>query len=281
MSGVPNADQIESWNGGSGREWAEDPDRRDAVLAPIADALLAVARLAPGEQVLDIGCGCAATTLDAARRVAPSGAVLGVDVSAPMLDVARCRAREQGVANAAFERADAQTFVLPTARFDAATSRFGTMFFADPAAAFGNIAASLRVGGRLCLATWQPLAANEWLTTPGAVLLQYGTLPQITDGPGMFAQSDPAALATMLTGAGFEAVDAAPVTVTLPLGSDPVEAANYLAATGPGRAILDTVEDAARPAAIAAVRSMLAGFTSRDGVRMDAAIWVTTAVRAG
>ena len=74
--------------------------------------------------------------------------------------------------------------------FDAAISRFGTMFFADPTAAFVNIARGLRPSGRLCVATWQPLIANEWLTIPGAALSRYGTIPETeASGPGMFAQS--------------------------------------------------------------------------------------------
>jgi SAM-dependent methyltransferase len=277
MTGLPNADEIAAWNGESGRQWTADPDRRDALLAPVGEALLAAARLTPGEQVLDIGCGCGATTLDAARRVAPAGATQGLDVSAPMLDVARDRARRQGVGNAVFERADVQTCAMPVGRFDAAISRFGTMFFDDQGAAFANVVSSLRTGGRLCIATWQPLAANEWLTLPGATLLQYGDPPEATDGPGMFAQSDPAALAATLTGAGFQGVEVTPLEVKLRLGSDPAEAADYVASSGPGRAVLDTVADDVRPAAVAAVRAALAEVATPDGVHLGAAIWLTTA----
>jgi SAM-dependent methyltransferase len=277
MTGLPNADQIEAWNGDSGRSWATDPDRRDALLAPVGDALLAAVRLSAAEQVLDIGCGCGATTLEAARRVAPSGAAHGIDISTPMLDVARDRARRQGVTNADFERADAQTQALPVNRFDAAISRFGTMFFDDPVAAFANIASSISAGGRLCIATWQPLAANEWLTLPGAILQQYGDLPEAAGGTGMFAQSDPAALTTTLTDAGFEAVEVAPREVGLRLGSDPAEAADYLVTTGPGRAVLDAVDDEVRPVAVAAVRAAMDEVAIPDGVHLGAAIWLTTA----
>ena len=196
-----------------------------------------------------------------------------------MLDVARRRAREGGVANVRFEQADAQTHALPAGAFGVAISRFGTMFFADPVAAFINVAGALRPGARLCLATWQPLVANDWLTVPGAVLLRYGTPPEATGGPGMFAQSDPAALAATLTTAGFDAVDATPVTVTLTLGAGPAEAAEYLAASGPGRALLDTVAADVRPVAIDAVRAALAEHAGPGGVQLGAAIWVTTAVR--
>lgn len=279
MTGMVNAGQYAAWNGDSGRRWATDPDRRDKVLAPVADALRAAAGITPGEAVLDVGCGCGATTLAAASAAAPGGSALGIDLSGPMLEVARRRARQGSVANVRFEQADAQTHALPAGAFGVAISRFGTMFFADPVAAFINVAGALRPGARLCLATWQSLAANDWLTMPRAVLLRYGTPPEVTGGPGMFAQSDPAALAATLTTAGFDAVDPAPVTVTLTLGAGPAEAAEYLTASGPGRAVLDTIAADARPAAIGAVRATLAEHTGPGGVRLGAAIWVTTAVR--
>lgn len=280
MTGIVNADQYAAWNGDIGRRWAEDPDRRDKVLAPVADSLLTAAGLAPGDAVLDIGCGCGATTLAAARAAGPTGSALGIDLSEPMLEVARRRAHERAVANVRLEQADAQTHALAWAAFDVAISRFGTMFFADQVAAFTNIAGALRPGARLCLATWQPLAANDWLTIPGAMLLRYGTLPEAADGPGMFAQSDPAALTAMLTTAGFDAVHSKPVTVTLTIGANPAEAAEYLAASGPGRAMLDTIADDVRPAAIGAVRAALAEHAGPGGVRLDAAIWLTTATRS-
>ncbi|MEP7023273.1 MAG: class I SAM-dependent methyltransferase [Actinomycetota bacterium] len=281
MNAIVNAEQHADWNGDSGRRWASDPDRRDKVLAPVADALLSAARVCSGETILDIGCGCGATALAAAQAAGPAGSVLGIDLSGPMLGVARRRARERAVTNLRFEHADAQTYVLPAACFDAAISRFGTMFFADPVAAFRNIAGGLRPGARLCLATWQPLAANDWLTVPGAALMRYGTPPEASGSPGMFAQSDPAALAAMLTTAGFDAIDLAPVTVPLTLGADPAEAAQYLAASGPGRAALDAIAAAVRPMALDAVRTALAERAGPGGVQLNAAIWLTTATRRG
>ncbi|MGH3397719.1 MAG: class I SAM-dependent methyltransferase [Streptosporangiaceae bacterium] len=279
MTGTANASQFADWNGDSGRRWAENSDRRDAVLAPVADALLTAASISPGNAVIDIGCGCGATTLAAAQAAGPAGTVLGIDLSGPMLSVARRRAREQATANVRFEQADAQTHALPAAAFDAAISRFGTMFFTDPEAALANVAGALRPGARLCLATWQPLAANDWLTVPGAVLLRYAAPPETTDGPGMFAQSDPVALTATLTNAGFDAVRATPVTVTMTLGADAAEAAQYLAASGPGRAVLDTIAANVRPAALDELRTALAEHAGPGGVRLDAAVWVTTATR--
>jgi 2-polyprenyl-3-methyl-5-hydroxy-6-metoxy-1,4-benzoquinol methylase len=121
---IANAEQYDAWNGDSGRRWIADPDRRDRVIAPVAGALFDAARLAPGERVLDVGCGCGATTLAAARAIAPGGDVVGIDLSGPMLAVARRRAETDAVANAAFLQADAQTHAVDDAGFDVAISRF-------------------------------------------------------------------------------------------------------------------------------------------------------------
>jgi len=280
MTQVANTDQYEWWNGDAGERWARDADRRDLRMAPIADALLATARIRSGDAVLDIGCGCGATTLRAANAAGHAGSAVGIDLSEPMLAVARRRARQQGVANVRFTRADAQIHELRAAH-DIAISRFGTMFFSDPAAAFANIARSTREGSRLCLATWQPLAANDWLTIPGEALLRYAAPPEPTTGPGMFSQSDPAALAATLSAAGYERIQSDPVIVNLIFGVDAAEAADTLTASGPSRALLETIAESDRSAALDALTSTLAEHQGPDGVRLAVAIWITTATRSG
>jgi ubiquinone/menaquinone biosynthesis C-methylase UbiE len=278
MTETANRDQLEAWNGDSGRRWVADADRRDAILAPIADLLSHHAAIAPGESVLDIGCGCGATAIAAATATGNGGAVTGLDLSAPMLDRARHRVAEAGLRHLRFVQGDAQTQRIGET-FDVATSRFGTMFFADPTAAFTNIGRHLRPGGRLCIATWQPLAANEWLVVPGAALLTYGILPAATspDSPGMFAQSEPDTIRTVLADAGFTNINPDPQTLTLRFGSTIEEAVAYLADSGPGRAVLDTIPDNQRDTALDAVRTVLAGHADELGVHLDAAIWITTA----
>jgi SAM-dependent methyltransferase len=282
MIDAANTDQYLSWNGDSGHRWVDDADRRDRVMSPIGDALLAAALLTRGETVLDIGCGCGATTLAAATAVGASGTVTGIDLSEPMLDVARQRVVATGRDNVSFVQGDAQIHDLDAPKFDIAISRFGTMFFADAVAAFTNIAAAVVPRGRLCLVTWQPLIANDWLTVPGAALLSYGSLPDVAGdtGPGMFAQSDPDLVRPALAAAGYGDIALRPVVVTLTLGADPGEAAEYLADTGPGRAMLATVPDRDKPAALAAVRAAVAEHSDHDGVRLDAGIWIVTAVRS-
>jgi hypothetical protein len=277
VTNIANTDEYEAWNGDSGRRWVGDADRRDRILAPVADALLAAADLIPGEAVLDIGCGCGATTLAAAQAVGPAGVVRGIDLSKPMLDVARRRAEASGLSNITLLQGDAQAHRFAD-RSDAAISRFGTMFFAHQAAALANIRRGLRPGGRLCLATWQPLEANDWLTIPGAALLRYGNLPDAqAGGRGMFAQSDAGSVATTLHSAGYADPQFQPVTLSLTLGVDPDDAVDYLAGTGPGRAAFDAVPDDQRPAALDAVRATLADHSGPDGVRLGAAIWIIAA----
>jgi len=271
-----NADQRAAWNGESGERWVATADRRDAVLAPVGEALIETAAIAPGERVLDIGCGCGATTLAAARDAGPTGHVLGVDLSAPMLALAAQRAETTPTAD--LLQADAQTFHLRE-RFDVAVSRFGTMFFDDPTAAFTNIARHLTAGGRLCIATWQPLQANEWLVVPGAALLRYGSLPgeASANGPGMFAQSDPAVIEGVLREAGFREITTVARTVALRLGATTDDAIDHLTDSGPGRAVLETVPAEDHADALAAVGDALRPHHHpNEGVILDAGILLTT-----
>jgi SAM-dependent methyltransferase len=270
-----NQEQFDAWNGDSGQRWVADADRRDRVLQPVADALLEAANLRRGETVLDIGCGCGITTLAAANAVAP-GVATGIDVSAPMLDVARRRA--SAVETAVFVQADAQTYRFEPATVDVAISRFGTMFFDDPVAAFSNMRRALRADGRLCIATWQPLAANDWLTIPGSALLRYGSLPDAGENaPGMFAQSEPAVVQTTLRAAGWQHVGLESITLTLRLGADAAEATQHLADSGPGRAVLDTIAEGDRARAIDAVVDTLTAYEGHDGVRLGGAIYLVRA----
>src|SRR5680860_108080 len=259
---------------------AADPDALDRVMEPVADALFTATGLAPGEAAIDLGCGCGATTLRAAEAVAPDGSVYGIDVTEPMLDIARRRLDASGLTNVTLVQGDAQAHSFPST-FDVAISRFGTMFFDDPVAAFANIGRGLRAGGRVCFATWQPLEANDWLAVPGAALLRWITIPDFSEGgPGMFAQSDADTITAVLQKAGYTGIELDPVRVTLPLGPEPADAAERLADTGVGRAALEAVAEADRPAALAAVRAALAGHADSQGaVRLGAAIWIIRAVR--
>ncbi len=276
-----NPSQFEAWNGDNGHRWVASADQRDRVLAPVAEALFAVTAPTPGMCVLDIGCGCGATTLMAALEVGKAGSVFGIDLSQPMLDLARQRATTVGASNSTFVSGDAQTHGFKAGSVDLVISRFGTMFFSDPDAALINIGKAIRPGGRLCLATWQPLTANEWLTVPGAALLRHTDVPAgISNEPGMFAQSDPDVITATFSAAGLVNITIEANKVTLTLGQTVDEAVEYLADSGPGRILLETIpEGPARDAALADVRDALEDHQYPSGVRLDAGIWLITATR--
>src|ERR1700722_16858165 len=189
----PNAAQIAYWNETAGPSWVAMQDDLDRELRELG--LAAMAALAPRaeERLIDIGCGCGATTLELARRVGPGGGVLGVDISAPMLGVARERAAAEGLAQAGF---------LPV---DGAFSRFGVMFFEDPVAAFANIRAAVSPRGRLAFVCWRALAENPWMTVPMAAILPLLPAPppaQTPGAPGPFAFADRDRLFAILRDAG-------------------------------------------------------------------------------
>ena len=281
MTDIANPSQFEAWNGDSGHRWVARADERDRVLAPVADTLLAAAAPAPGTRVLDVGCGCGGTTLRTAAQVGATGRATGIDLSGPMLDVARRRAAAAAAVNTTFLHADAQTHGFEPRSIDLVISRFGTMFFSDPDAAFANIATSLASAGGLCFATWQPLADNEWLAIPGAALSAHADLPESADGPGMFAQSDPSVVTAMLGAVGFGDITINPLHVTFTLGRTIDEAVDYLADTGPARVLLETIAAGpARDAALTDVRDALADHHDRSGVRLGGAIWLITATGA-
>jgi ubiquinone/menaquinone biosynthesis C-methylase UbiE len=279
VTSTANPQQYEDWNGEQGRRWTTNADERDVVLAPFADALLERAAVAPGEHVLDVGCGCGATTITAAQSAGPGGAATGVDLSETMLGVARDRCRVAGCENVTFVQADAQVDALG-GPFDAAISRFGTMFFSDPVAAFTNAARHLQPDGRLCIATWQPLVANEWLIVPGAALLDFGTMPEGNEPgmPGMFAQSDDETIERVLGRAGFADVTVTPMTLPMTLARTVDDAVAYLASSGPGRAILQTIPADRHGEALAAVgEALVAHHEPGTGVVLDGAVLITTA----
>lgn len=282
MTTSANASQSDDWNGESGLRWVANADRRDAVLAPVAAARFDIAAPSPESSVIDIGCGCGcgATTLRASALVGATGTTTGVELSDPMLGVARERAAAAG-SRVVFLRADAQTHDFVPASADLVISRFGTMFFSDARAAFTNIGRALRPGGRLCIATWQPFAANDWLSIPSAVLLRHTEAPTTgPDRPGMFTQSDPVVVTDMLEAARFGDISIRPTEVTFTLGASAEAAAGYLADTGPGRLLLESIADGpGRDAALADIRVALADHRTDEGIQLDGGILLVTAGR--
>jgi len=277
----PNAQQIEYWNEQAGPKWISENARLDAMLAPLGLAALERAQPRSGERVLDIGCGVGQTSLQLAARVGPTGSVLGVDISAPMLARARERAAAEKLPNLRFEIADAQTAALTPGSVDLVFSRFGVMFFADPEAAFTNIGRALRPGGRLTFVCWQALGLNPWMRDMVAAIAKHVQLPAppAPDAPGPFAFADAARVRGILERAGFRNVKHEPVTGELSLGGTLDEALSFAIEIGPAGTALRDAPESQRPPAIAAVRDALSAYATPGGVRMGYATWIVSAER--
>jgi SAM-dependent methyltransferase len=202
------------------------------------------------------------------------GSVLGVDLSGPMLSIARAAA--EGLGNVELVQADAQVYEFEPGSFDAAVSRMGCMFFADPVAAFRNIRAALRPGGRLALTVWQEVAANGWITTIDEAL---GEPPAAADeeagySPGPFSLADPALCASFLQRAGFDAVAVKPLDLPLRFGT--VDQAQRFLATW----MDEDLDEEARARRTAAVHRLLVDNETPDGVLLPSATWLVTARRS-
>jgi len=274
-----NADQIAYWNGPGGQRWASRQQAQDILLAPVADVLIDRAKPRAGERVIDIGCGSGATTIAFAHEVGPSGHVLGVDVSGPMLE----RARQSAPKGAAidFVLADATIYPFEPASFDLLASRFGVMFFADPAKSFANIRKALRPSGRLTFACWREPRENPWMMAPlQAVYKHVPKLPQQgPEDPGPFAFASETRVHRILGEAGFGgiAMEACPLSLDIAIGRGLEAAVQGALEIGPASRALEGQPTEQRAAATNSIRETLAPFVRGDTVPLAASIWIVTA----
>ncbi|MEQ8267328.1 MAG: methyltransferase domain-containing protein [Parvibaculum sp.] len=277
----PNADQIDYWNSDVGNRWAQNQDRLDAMLQPFSEAMLRVAAVRPGEHVMDIGCGCGATTIDLASRSGPTGRALGVDISAPMI----ARARDRATAlksRAEFMLADAATQNFGTDSFDLLTSRFGIMFFVEPVAAFAHIREALTPGGRTAFVCWRPMKENSWIAAPLFAALPHipQQEPAVPGAPGPFAFDDKDRFRRVLTEAGYSSIDIEPHDAALSVGAgdDPVEMAlRQTLEIGPVSRIMKDLDEDRRVRVSDAVRAELARHVKDGQVVLNGAVWLVTA----
>ncbi len=282
MSGA-NAEQHTFWNDAPGRAWVAQQPAMDLLMRNVTALVMAEAAPRPGQHVLDVGCGAGALALAAARTVGPQGRALGVDISAPLLARAEELARAEGLAQVGFLRADAQDHGFAPSAFDLVLSRFGVMFFADPVAAFMNLARTMRPGGRMVLAVWGRAAANPFFATPGRIgAARLGPPPPSDpDGPGPMAFSDIPRVLGILHAAGLQAEGrAVDLTLDHPGGLEPV--LDLMSNLGGLPRLLretgGTAEDLA--AILAALREEWAGLVGDDGcLRIPAEINLYTATR--
>ena len=249
----------------------------DAELRAHHEHLRGAYGLQPGHAVLDIGCGAGLTTREAARAAAP-GSVVGVDVSERMLERARQLTAAERLDNVRYELGDAQVHRFEPAGFDVAISRFGTMFFSDPAAAFANIAAALRPQARLVLLVWQTHDDNEWARAIDAALGAAAQPPR--PGADPFSLGDAEATAGLLEDAGFEALRFEDVNEPVLYGHDVDAALTIVRGFQDTRAALASLSDDEAARSVERLRDMLAAHHSDErGVALDSRSWLITARR--
>jgi len=280
---LTNQEQIRYWNEEAGLRWVRLQQQLDAQINQLGLFAMQHADVQSGEHVLDVGCGCGQVALELAERVGPQGTVLGVDISAPMLARARERQSERGLKNLTFLQADAQTYRFESAGFNLLFSRFGVMFFENPAAAFANLHTAVRPGGRLCFVCWQALDKNEWAGVPLAAATRHVPLPPPAspDAPGPFAFANPDRVRSLLTTAGFTGVNLESHEAELTMGGGTTvdEAVDFTLENGPISRLLADASKDIRSRVTEELRTALAPYAKEGGVRLGGAVWIVTARR--
>jgi SAM-dependent methyltransferase len=281
MSAAPvhadNSAQAEYWTSVAGPRWTDHQEHQDQVLRPISDRLIAAAAPKPGDRVIDVGCGCG--TIDFAARVSPGGEVLGLDISEPML----ARARERAPRNLPIrlELADPTVYDFEPEAADLVASRFGVMFFADPARSFANLRKGLKPGGRLAFACWREAKQNPFFVLPLREAAKHAPpLPETDpEAPGPFAFASDARVRRILGDAGFADIVLEPhdLELDIAVGGGLDTAVRAAMTIGPTSRMLDGQSEAVRAAATADIRKALAAHARGDSVPLGAAIWMVTA----
>jgi SAM-dependent methyltransferase len=275
---IVNVEQAAAWDGPDGQYWAEHQARFDQTIRPHHAGLMAAAAIAAGERVLDIGCGNGLTSRDAARAAGPTGEVVAIDLSGPMLGKAQQLAKDEGLGNIRFEQGDAQVYRFEREAFDVVMSRFGVMFFEDPVAAFTNIAAAVRPGGRLAMLVWQSPSANEWATSLLGPLTMGRDLPTPPPGaPGPFSLGVTDHLGGILTEAGFRDAAFRSSEQTFDVGNDTDDAYRFVSGLQPVLNMLEDLDEATTAEALDNLREVVAAHETPEGVIFRSAAWVVTA----
>lgn len=278
-----NAEQLAYWNGEAGRKWADNDAMMAQMLAPVARGLLQHANVEGAQRALDVGCGGGSETLMLAEHLGPQASVLGVDISAPLLAVARQSALTAGAngKQVDFLEADASTHAFPHESFDLLFSRFGVMFFDDPTAAFTNLHRALQPGAKLAFSCWQPLQENLWAMIPLKAAFQHLPRPEPAppNAPGPFAFADADYTRSVLAGAGFSAIATTAHEVTMAWGreDDLATTARDMLNMGPVSRLLQDCDQATRDAVHASAIEAMAPWFSDGKIRMPGAVWLVTA----
>lgn len=279
-----NSEQIAEWNGALGERWAAMQQEIDRIVVPFGDAALQVAAPRPGERVIDVGCGCGGTSIEIARRVGRTGAVVGIDVSQPMLEVARARAASANLPYLSFQHGDASEAALPN-DVDLLFSRFGVMFFNAPSQAFGHMRKALRPGARCVFVCWRAPRDNPWAMTPlsaARTAMEVTPPPADPSAPGPFAFADDQRVRAILAAAGFDAIGVQRRDVPLSLGATVRSAAEFAVNTGPVSRFVREMGVEHLPTITDAIERALAPLASADGsVSLTGSTWIVSAKNSG
>jgi SAM-dependent methyltransferase len=277
-----NAAQREYWNTVAGPRWVGLEGFVERRIRAVNDLLLERSGVEPGGAVLEIGCGTGAFTEPLARAVGERGTVVGADISAAMLAGARKRLAEAGLGNVSLLEADAQTHKFEPGRFDLIASRFGVMFFEDPAAAFANLIGASRRGGRLCFACWGSLDENRHWLIPYEVALRHlgPPKPRPARAPGPMAFADADYVRSFLGSAGFADIV---VDRTHPevFASAPAEEAGHACLMGPSARLIDEKQpdDATRQTIRREIEDAFAAYFRAASVTLPSTVLLVTARR--
>lgn len=273
----PKAEQLAYWSGPVGERWAAWQPILDRALAPFADRVIAAAALKAGERVLDVGCGCGVTTLLASTAVGSNGSIVGVDLSAPMVERARTLSTGRGNIHYVLTDAAVEDF---DKSFDVALSRFGIMFFDDPIAAFRNLHAALVPGGRIAFVCWRSLAENDWSRIPRDIAARFVTTtgPWKADGPGPFSLADRTRIESILEQAGFSTIAIDPFDADVVMAEDGAAGAvDFAMGVGPASALLREASPDTKIAVRAALLEAFNAFGKGAHFALPGATWVVRA----
>jgi SAM-dependent methyltransferase len=276
-----HAAQRAFWNSDAADRWLRRQEETDAMLAPADAAAITRAAPKPGEHVLDIGCGCGGSTVQIASLVGPSGRVVGLDISEPMLS--RARERTSSLPQVETLLADASAHEFPAESFDLMYSRFGVMFFGDPAAAFAHLRKALKPGGRLVFACWRPFPDNPWMNVPYNAATKHVPRPPRPgpEDPGPFSFADTERVTRILTQAGFAAPHFEKCDFAMDIaGGRGLDAAVESAATiGAAAGALKDQPAESRAKALAEIRAALTPYEKDGRVSLGGAVWIVEAQR--
>jgi SAM-dependent methyltransferase len=277
-------DQATFWNGPGADRWVRDQILLDALLSSFSEAALGAAETLKGESAVDVGCGCGTTTLELAKLVSPSGRVVGLDLSAPML--ARAKEACRGLDQVTFTEGDASEAIFDYGAFDLLFSRFGVMFFPDPKGAFQHLRLALAATGRVSFVCWRSYDENPWAKAPiEAVADIFGHPdPSPPDAPGPFSFGDASRVRSILEGTGFHEVNVRPFDAPMAFARAGTleDAAREVAVIGPVSRLLVGRSDEEMRAALAAIGKVLPPYASPNGgVSFPGAAWIVTASNSG